>query len=527
MSTNSGLNVVTLGRSDRGPAESNDSRSTRDRIISSHISELVIALCGPIGSPLHEVSEAIKIKLESDFGYECKQIRLSKVIEEHTTVASESSTYDRIKALIKQGDDLREKYGAGILAELSISQIVLDRQRAKQQSGSQRYESRRTCHIIDSIKNQEELDVLRLVYRDMLYFVGVFAPLSARVKSLERSGMSQKEIFDLIDQDSGEELDHGQTVRKTFPQADFFLRVEGNADTIIESKASRFLQLILGTRVATPTSAETAMYAAASASGNSACLSRQVGAALTDRNGEILAVGWNDVPQFGGGLYGSDPDGDPTGAKDKRCWNLGGGTCFNDEEKRLIAARLVQTLSKSGLIAANNKDAAVESVLNDTKVADLIEFSRAVHAEMQAILTGARLGGDRIKGGKIYCTTYPCHSCARHIVAAGISEVYYIEPYRKSLATKLHADSITEEETDHNKLRILPYDGVAPSRYLKLFRVPADSRKENGKLIKVDARTASPRFDKTIEALPTLEALVVDELKKKRLIEVEEPNNDA
>jgi Cytidine and deoxycytidylate deaminase zinc-binding region len=136
---------------------------------------------------------------------------------------------------------------------------------------------------------------------------------------------------------------------------------------------------------------------------------------------------------------------------------------------------------------------------------------------MHAILTAGHLAGSRIKGSALYCTTYPCHSCARHIIAAGISEVYYIEPYRKSLATKLHSDAITEDESDTKKVRILPYDGVSPNRYLKLFRVPTDSRKSNGKMTYVDPKKASPRFDKTLEALPQLEALIVKGLEEKNL----------
>jgi deoxycytidylate deaminase len=37
------------------------------------------------------------------------------------------------------------------------------------------------------------------------------------------------------------------------------------------------------------------------------------------------------------------------------------------------------------------------------------------------------------------------------IVVAGITEVYFIEPYRKSLATKLHNDAITEDHLDSNR----------------------------------------------------------------------------
>lgn len=43
------------------------------------------------------------------------------------------------------------------------------------------------------------------------------------------------------------------------------------------------------------------MYSAYAASLQSACLSRQVGAALLDDEGNLLAVGKNDVPKSGGG----------------------------------------------------------------------------------------------------------------------------------------------------------------------------------------------------------------------------------
>jgi hypothetical protein len=160
------------------------------------------------------------------------------------------------KSLIEKGDHLREKHGAAILGELAVSQIVLERQRFKAASGSNTFQPRRICHIIDSIKNQHELDLLRLVYRDMLYFVGVYAPLPARVKSLEHNGMLSGEIHSLIDQDSGEEISHGQTVRETFPNADCFLRIDLDTDSQIAARVERFLHLILGTQVITPTQGE-------------------------------------------------------------------------------------------------------------------------------------------------------------------------------------------------------------------------------------------------------------------------------
>jgi len=481
----------------------------------THTSELVIALCGPIGSPIGNVAKTFKDCLEKKFGYNYAHIlKLSQQIEKFRGQAPSGNEYKRVKYLIDKGDELRETYGAGVLAELAVSEIALDRQKSK--DGAETFEPRRVCHIIDSIKNQQELDLLRLVYRDMVYVVGVFAPQSRRTKSLEKKGMSLQEIYTLIDRDSGEEFAHGQTVRDTFPNADFFLRIDSNSDSQVEARVKRFLNLILGVKVMTPTYSETAMYAAASAASNSACLSRQVGAAITDDKGDVIATGWNDVPKAGGGLYAADPNGDPKDDNDLRCWNKG-GKCHNDDEKNLIADTLVGELVAAGMIAESDKEKVKKAILANGKLKNLIEFSRSVHAEMHAIINAGK-NGITLVGGKLFVTTYPCHSCARHIVAAGISEVYFIEPYRKSLATKLHDDAITEDESDTNKVRVLPYDGVAPVRYLKLFRVPPDSRKSKGVLLAVDPRLSQPRFDKTLEALPTLEAVVVKRLKEKNLI---------
>jgi deoxycytidylate deaminase len=138
---------------------------------------------------------------------------------------------------------------------------------------------------------------------------------------------------------------------------------------------------------------------------------------------------------------------------------------------------------------------------------------------MHAILSGGALNGTKIKGGKLFVTTYPCHACARHIVAAGISEVYYIEPYRKSLATKLHGDAITESaENNEHLVKILPYEGVAPSKYMKLFKVKENSRKTAGVMVKVKSSSASPRVEKSLEAVPTLEALVTKNLAAKQIV---------
>ncbi|GHT92954.1 cytidine deaminase [Betaproteobacteria bacterium] len=508
-------------------AESVDATS---EAVASLTPELVVALCGPIGSPLHQTATEIKHVLR-DFGYRIEVIRLSELIRLNVDNASigKSSRYSEIDTLIKEGDKLREKYGNDVLAKMAIAKIGADRQKAYGEFSDHANEGRtdpekkiqnhRICHIIDSIKNKGELELLRLIYGEVLFAIGVFSPLDARKKNIESIGVAASDINKLIDTDSGEEFSHGQSVRDTFPQCDFFLRVdkpttaatESDAITQLYRELLRFFNLIFRTAVVSPTLEENAMYSAASAARNSACMSRQVGAAVTSKGGELLAVGWNDVPGYGGGLYGKSPlcqiDGKARG--DERCYAQTQKKCHNDHEKGTIAAKIVDALIEGDVLVKDKHNDAVQVIMKDSRVKDLIEFSRAVHAEMHAILGASRVAGDRVIGGKVFVTTYPCHSCARHIVAAGISEIYYIEPYRKSLAIRLHEDALTEA-ADEEKVKLMQFAGVAPRRFIDLFDSVA--QKKCGVLHLGEKNGASPSTRVSLRAIPRLEDVVVAEI---------------
>ena len=115
-------------------------------------------------------------------------------------------------------------------------------------------------------------------------------------------------------------------------------------------------------------------------------------------------------------------------------------------------------------------DAALTK-LKPTRVMNLTEFTRAVHAEMEALSSAARTGLS-VRGATLYTTTFPCHGCAKHIVVAGIKRVVYVEPYPKSMAIDLHSDSIAVEEQqadEEPKVKFVPFVGVAPRRYDALF----------------------------------------------------------
>ncbi|MBN1607238.1 MAG: hypothetical protein JW940_11440 [Polyangiaceae bacterium] len=104
---------------------------------------------------------------------------------------------------------------------------------------------------------------------------------------------------------------------------------------------------------------------------------------------------------------------------------------------------------------------------------NLTEYGRAVHAEMAALLCCARVGVSPA-GGALYCTTFPCHNCTKHIVAAGLRQVFYVEPYPKSLAEELHGDAVVvttgeASEPTSGKVVFRPSTGAGPRRFMDLF----------------------------------------------------------
>jgi hypothetical protein len=67
-------------------------------------------------------------------------------------------------------------------------------------------------------------------------------------------------------------------------------------------------------------------------------------------------------------------------------------------------------------------------------------------------------------------------------------------------------------------VRILPFDGVSPRRYLDLFRMGAAQRKSNGQVVQFDPRQVHPVTSGMLESVPALEGLVVQSLVSRKIL---------
>ncbi len=108
--------------------------------------------------------------------------------------------------------------------------------------------------------------------------------------------------------------------------------------------------------------------------------------------------------------------------------------------------------------------------VKSTGIGDITEYGRVVHGEMEALLCCAR-NNISCRGATLYATTFPCHNCAKHIIAAGIKRVVYIEPYPKSKALKFYKAEISDNIADSSKVVFEHFTGVGPQKYIDLFVV--------------------------------------------------------
>ena len=478
--------------------------------------ELVFAVVGPVGSGCTKVAESLTKILSRDYGYEVFHRKLSDVIKESASLVGEEPNKHlagalRVDHLQKVGNELRRAFGNSYLAAKAIEVIAEQREIEgfkNAQDGTPVAIRLRRLHIIDSLKHPAELQLLRETYGDIFWLFGVFAPEQVRRSRLtHQEGINPEDLNAIMLHDYKEDEEYGQAVRDTFFQSDFFVRNDQANDEALNKVLERFVEILFGYPVQTPTLEEASMYAGHAEATRSACLSRQVGAVIVNASGEVIGLGRNDVPKYKGGLYGIED-----GTNDHRCYKWEGKRCHNDARKeKLYESTLRQIKSVKGVGDASDKD--IIAAVRSTDIRGLIEFSRAVHAEMEAIISVARGGKPGLVGSTMYTTTYPCHSCARHILASGISKVVYIEPYPKSLAIELHRDAISEIESEvGNKLVFLQYSGVAPKNVLRLFKPVQPRKGVDGRLIDFNKESAQPIVRVSLDDYSTHEQHVVAKL---------------
>jgi len=418
--------------------------------------ELLFALAGPVGTDFEFVAAALGDSLKT-VSYTSEVLKLSRFLRDYglregLLPIDLSSTFEdeRIRQHQRAGNALREALDDNAALAIRAIGAISESHVAAQEGGKPVYKGpQRHAHILDSLKRPEEVHQLRQVYGAGFFLIGVVSPRSARIQKLA-SGIAKshgtadvdqwlKTATDLVDIDEGEDSEYGQKLSDTFPMADLFVAFGADAERSREDvrhQVNRFVRLIMGANDTTPTAAESAMFHAFGAGVRSGSLSRQVGAALANGAGDLLSVGCNDVPKAGGGIYWEGDHYDHRDIKRERD--------SSQEHEEEIVREILEAFEKKGWLSGSPSIREAITSLEKARVANLLEFMRAVHAEMDALLTAQRNGLSALHA-TLFCTTFPCHECAKLIISAGISRVVYIEPYPKSRVAQMYRTEIATE----------------------------------------------------------------------------------
>ena len=312
---------------------------------------------------------------------------------------------------------------------------------------------------------EAEVTALRLIHRN----AGMPVPdcneyinrePSSKRRTQARQNTSQFSINEQM------ETKYKLCVDKAFRMGDAFIRCDDRE--LARRVITTLVQSIMSYPFHTPTLDEIGMAVAYQASLASSSLSRRVGCRTDARRADY----WNGM-QRGAQVgrwdlsRGKLPDG--------RELALGGDP--SDQVRMEILADLLARLPKELIHSPTESasDLATQVMkyqeVRDSKLFDIIEYTRSAHAEIVAITSAARRGAS-IQDATLFCTTMPCHECMRAVVASGISRVVYVEPYPKSRGAYLQADSVSlvpRQGERPEKINIEQFSGISYHRFADLF----------------------------------------------------------
>lgn len=321
--------------------------------------------------------------------------------------------------------------------------------------------STRIC--IDAIRNPFESLYLKQNFANY-YLVAVHTEETQRIERLELQNFKMEEIrsLDTIECPkhlNGQELFYHQDVKGCIEKADIHIN---NSPTerekfFLTNQLVKYIALMNHPGLITPSHVERCMQIAYNTRLNSGCLSRQVGAVITDQNYSVKAVGWNDVAEG----QVSCALRDLCEYKERNEERFSKYELENTEFQAVVDKlyEIKRDKSREGLpLPYCFKDIKIGLDHQRNQV-----HTRSLHAEENAFLQLSKYGGQGIQGGKLFVTASPCELCSKKSYQLGIRQIYYIDPY-----PGISKDHILSFGKDGNPELIL-YTGAIGAAYEKLY----------------------------------------------------------
>lgn len=337
----------------------------------------------------------------------------------------------------------------------------------KQLRQRQKLSGERVLVCVDAIRNPFEASFFRDRY-SAFYLVSIACGESERRRRLRsepfnygEATINQIDAKECPEKFSDEEYYCSQNIQKCIEMADIHVHNPldaGVAFRDMKIQLAKYVSLAMHPGLIQPTDIERCMQIAVNAKLNSGCISRQVGAVVSDGSYSVKSIGWNSAPD------GQVPCS-LRSVKDFICSE--DSVAFSDYEKTDVRFRgRVVSVFGEKIRGNQNRGWPLSYCFKDAQ--NFIDeeknqvHTRSLHAEENAFLQISKNGGQPVKGGYLFTTASPCELCAKKAYQIGISKIYYIDPY-----PGISGPHILESGT--KRPSIVPFVGAVGRGYQQLF----------------------------------------------------------
>jgi deoxycytidylate deaminase len=313
-----------------------------------------------------------------------------------------------------------------------------------------RVEQDRTQIVIDSLRNPIEAMYFKERY-SAFYLISVNRENSSIQKELKKRFKGEITLIDIIIKEEFNKVESHEFYKQNV--ADCIQKSDIHLSFISEAEAKKFndnlkaknentspkfswqrqilkyMALISQPGIVTPSPEERCMQLAYTAKYNSGCISRKVGAAITDEYYSLKAIGWNNTPE---GQVPCVLRNVVDLIKEEN--DMHAFTRFELKNKQF--KKELKKHFNEDLIDANKEKLlgrpvcfCFKSIKNSYDEGKNQVHTRSLHAEENAFLQLSKYGGTGIKNGKLFTTASPCELCAKKAFQLGIKVIYYVDPY--------------------------------------------------------------------------------------------------
>lgn len=310
--------------------------------------------------------------------------------------------------------------------------------------------------VIDAFRNPYEIEYFKRRYNE--FYLIAIQRKRKEIRNALRD-LDPEFLNRLEKRESGEKVERrkdniskwvvSQNIKECIQKADIYIENifdKSNLRPHLKYHIVKIISLIYNPGCINPNIDERNMQIAASARRNSGCISRNVGAVVVKDN-VVLGVGWNDPPR-----------------NQTPCSLRTVSELLNGPDDKVFSRYERDKKFIDHIAKKENKKASFcfrEEYSEITKNNER-EFTRAVHAEENALMLAIEHGREAVKDAILYTTDKTCTLCAKKAYQLSIKKVVFVSEY----------PGIAIEQTlfcGEHKVEIKRFEGIIGASFFKLF----------------------------------------------------------